>query len=243
MPEISETIVKEAKHHMNARKHEAIEITPHFFQLGTPAFPAYLSMGNEGMIIEGGTGPTFTIMIDQIESLAIDPKTIKYIVLTHTHPDHIGAVPHFQRDWPHIKLLASPTGAKILGKTELFKEFQLIDLGIAQLMKAKSEINTLPDPVEGYAFSVDSVVKEGDRIDLGAGITWKVYETPGHSPVILLYLRKRRALWRSVIPQDSMSLKRMYFGRITLNPLKNTAVPSGSWLCFRPNELSSVTMR
>ena len=167
---------------MGAKNHKPIEVTPHLFQLGTPAFPAYLSMGEEGMIIEGGTGPTFLIMVDQIKSLGIDPKKIKYIVLTHTHPDHIGAVPHFRRAWPHISLLASPTGAKILGKTELFKQFQLIDLGIAQLMKAKAEIDALPEPITDYAFKVDPVVKEGDRIELGAGITWHIYETPGHSP-------------------------------------------------------------
>lgn len=167
---------------MGARNHKPIEVTPHLFQLGTPAFPTYLSMGEEGMIIEGGTGSTFLIMVYQIKSLGIDPKKIKYIVLTHTHPDHIGAVPHFRRAWPHIKLLASPIGAKILKKTELFKQFQLIDLGIAQLMKAKAEIDSLPEPIKDYAFEVDSVVKEGDRIELGAGIAWHVYETPGHSP-------------------------------------------------------------
>jgi glyoxylase-like metal-dependent hydrolase (beta-lactamase superfamily II) len=167
---------------MGAKNHKPIEVTPHLFQLGTPAFPTYLSMGEEGMIIEGGTGSTFLIMVYQIKSLGIDPKKIKYIVLTHTHPDHIGAVPHFRRAWPHIKLLASPIGAKILKKTELFKQFQLIDLGIAQLMKAKAEIDSLPEPIKDYAFEVDSVVKEGDRIELGAGIAWHIYETPGHSP-------------------------------------------------------------
>ena len=135
---------------MNAKKHEPIEITPHLYQLGTPSFPAFLSMGKDGMLIEGGTGPTFSIMIDQIESLGIDPSIIKYIVLTHTHADHIGAVPHFQRAWPHIKLLASTMGAKILAKTELFKQFQLTDLGIAQLMKAKSEIDALSFPLPYY---------------------------------------------------------------------------------------------
>jgi glyoxylase-like metal-dependent hydrolase (beta-lactamase superfamily II) len=48
-------------------------------------------------------------------------------------------------------------------------------------MKAKSEIESLPDPVESYTFNVDSIIKEGDRIDLGEDITWTVYETPGHS--------------------------------------------------------------
>ena len=150
---------------MDVTNHKPVQVSSHLFQLGTPAFPAYLSLGEEGMIIEGGTGPTFLIMVDQIKFLGIDPEKIRYIVLTHTHPDHIGAVPHFQRAWPHIKLLTSPIGAKILAKTELFKQFQLVDLGIAQLMKAKAEIHALPAPIKDYTFKVDSVVKEGDRID------------------------------------------------------------------------------
>jgi glyoxylase-like metal-dependent hydrolase (beta-lactamase superfamily II) len=166
---------------MSAKKHEPIEVTPHLFQLGTPDFPAYLSMGEEGMIIEGGTGPTFPIMVEQIEALGVDPLKIKTIILTHTHPDHIGAVPHLQRRWPHVKLLVSPIGAQLLAKKELFKEFLLVDLGIAQLMKARSEIDTLPAPVRNYAFAVDAVVKEGDLIDLGEGIVWRIYETPGHA--------------------------------------------------------------
>ncbi len=173
---------KEETNRMKATNHKPLQVSSHLFQLGTPAFPAYLSMGEEGMIIEGGTGPTFLIMVDQIKSLGLDPQRIKYIVLTYTHPDHIGAVPHFQRAWPHIKLLTSSVGAKILSKTELFKQFQLVDLGIAQLMKAKAEIHALPEPIKDYTFKVDSLVKEGDRIDLGAGIAWGVYETPGHSP-------------------------------------------------------------
>lgn len=180
---------------MNSKKHKPVEITPNLFQLGTPAFPAYLSMGEDGMIIEGGTGPTFQIMLSQIKSLGIDPKAIKYITLTHTHPDHIGAIPHFQRQWPHIKLLASSIGEKILKRTELFKEFQLVDLGIAQLMKAKAEIDTMPEPVENYTFQVNSILKDGDKIDLGAGIVWSIYETPGHSPChIALFEEKEGTL-------------------------------------------------
>jgi glyoxylase-like metal-dependent hydrolase (beta-lactamase superfamily II) len=179
---------------MNSKMHEPIRITPRFFQLGTPEFPAYLSLGKEGMLIEGGTGATFSIMVDQIKTLGIDPETIKYIALTHTHPDHIGAVPHFQLHWPHIKLLASPIGSRILKKTELFREFELTDLGIAQLMKAKSEIESLPEPVKTYAFNVDSIIKEGDRIDLGEGVAWTVYETPGHSPCHISLFEEKEAI-------------------------------------------------
>ena len=140
------------------------------------------------MIIEGGTGPTFQIIVDQIRTMGIDPEKIKYIVLTHTHADHIGGVPHFKRAWPHIKLLASPVAAKILKKKELINEFILVDTGIAQLMKAKEEIDKLPPALEEYSFEVDSTVQEGDRIELGNGVVWDIYETPGHSPCqIALY--------------------------------------------------------
>ncbi len=171
--------------------HQPIELTSHLFQLGTPSFPVYLSVGDESMLIEGGTGATFAIIVDQLRYLGVEPETLKYIVLTHTHPDHIGAVPHFQRAWPHIKLLASHIGKRTLAKTELFKQFHLVDLGIAQLMKAKSEIDALPDPTTHYTFSVDSGVQEGDKIDLGQGVVWHVYETPGHSPCHLSFLEEK----------------------------------------------------
>ena len=175
--------------------HNPIVITPHLFQLGTPSFPAYLSMGEVGMIIEGGTGPTFGIIVSQIEALGIDPKKINYVVLTHSHADHIGGVPHLKRTWPHLKLLASSAGSETLRTKELLKEFLLVDLSIAQLMRARGELKRLPVQLEGYCFEADSVVKEGDRIDLGAGIVWEVHDTPGHSAChISLYEEKEGSL-------------------------------------------------
>jgi len=167
---------------MNIQQHPPIEVAKNFYQLGTPAFPAFLSMGETGMLIEGGTGPTFQIIVDQIKSLGIDPaEAIKYIVLTHTHADHIGGIPFFKKEWPHVKLLASPNAEKVFSKTELFWEFLLVDTGIAQLMRAKGEIDDLPPALDDYTFQLDKTVKEGDRIDLGNGVVWDVHETAGHS--------------------------------------------------------------
>jgi glyoxylase-like metal-dependent hydrolase (beta-lactamase superfamily II) len=166
---------------MAEKNYQPISITPNFYQIGTREFPAYLSMGEEGMIIEGGTGPTTKIMIQQIEELEIDQKRIKYIALTHTHPDHIGALPYLKHLWPHAKVVASPVAAEALCKEEMLKPFLYVDRSIGEIMKAKGEIEELPPAPEEYNFEVDWAVEEGDKIDLGSGIVWTVYHTPGHS--------------------------------------------------------------
>jgi len=167
---------------MYTTKHPPIALTDTFFQLGTPAFPAFLSMGDIGMLIEGGTGPTFPIIVEQIRILGISPERIQSIILTHTHADHIGGIPHFKRIWPHIKIIGSTHADRILQKKELFHEYIVADTAIAQLMKAKDEISDLPPILIEYHFGLDSKVKEGDKIDLGKGVKWDVYDTPGHSP-------------------------------------------------------------
>jgi glyoxylase-like metal-dependent hydrolase (beta-lactamase superfamily II) len=159
-----------------------IEITPNFFQLGTPFFPVYLSLGEDAMIIEGGTGGTFDIIVDQIKALAIDPQRIKYIALTHTHADHVGALPRLKALWPHLQVVAGERAPKYLGNEKIIQQFVSMDNAIAGIMAEKGEIPQVPDPLEAYTFPVDKVVKEGDNLDLGNDIRWTVYNVPGHSP-------------------------------------------------------------
>lgn len=176
-------------------KHEAIQVTPHLFQLGVSRFPAYLSMGEIGMIIEGGTGPTTDIIVSQIESLGIDPTSIKYIALTHTHADHVGGYPRLRKLWPHVKIIASPTAAKLLQGENFVKEFLRSDKMIGDILIEKGDIQKMPPDIDEYRFDVDWIVEEGDKIDLGHGIVWEVFSTPGHSPChISLFEEKERHL-------------------------------------------------
>lgn len=174
--------------------HEPIKFTPHLFQLGTNSFPVYLSMGEYGMIIEGGTGPTFDIIVSQIDSLGIDPADIRYIALTHSHSDHVGAVPHFKKRFPHIKILGGSVTEKIFKKERFLKDFLPADKMICDILKDKGDIHEMPPVLEKYAFEVDQVVSEGEKIELGKGISWVVFNTPGHSPChISLFEEKEKS--------------------------------------------------
>ncbi len=170
---------------------ETIKVTENFYQIGTPSFPAYLSLGEDVMVVEGGTGATAQLMVKQVKALGIDPQRIKYLALTHTHPDHIGALPHLKRIWPHVKIVASPTAAKTLRSEEMIKPFLYIDKSIAEIMKSKGEIDELPPKLDAYTFDVDWEVREGDTIDLGNGIEWTIYFAPGHSPCHIALFEKK----------------------------------------------------
>jgi hydroxyacylglutathione hydrolase len=85
---------------------------------------------------------------------------VKYILCTHAHFDHVGAVPELKEE----------TEAKIV--------LHRGDLGIyrkaPEYAKAWGfEIDPLPEP--------DLFVSEGDILELG-DLKFKVFHTPGHSP-------------------------------------------------------------
>jgi 2-aminobenzoylacetyl-CoA thioesterase len=169
--------------------------TEHFFQLGTPFFPVYLSLGKEAMLIEGGTGGELNLVKEQIKELGIDFEKIKYITLTHSHADHIGLVPHLAREWEHFKLCANQKVAESLKNPDVIKEFINMDNFIAERLKSIGEISDLPPKLDNYSFNVDNCINEGDKLDLGSGISWKVLNIAGHSPCqIALYEEKEGTL-------------------------------------------------
>lgn len=176
---------------MTLKKFAPIKITENFYQLGTTFFPMYLSIGNDAMLMEGGTGGTASIVIDQINQIGIDPARIKYLALTHSHGDHIGAVTALRNKWPHLKLIANVTASKILTYEKVIEEFLKLDDFIVKRMKVLEEITEYPEKFQTHNFKVDTIIEEGSTIDLGAGIIWDVYYTPGHSTCQVAYHNKK----------------------------------------------------
>ncbi len=175
---------------MQERSYRPGTLTPNFYLLGTPLYPAYLSMGEYGVIFEGGISATASLLVEQINELGIHPERIKYVALTHTHPDHIGAIPYMKRLWPHIKVIGGSVAAKLLKREEAVKEFLQVDNSINENLLIRGEISEWPTVLDNYAFEVDRTIQDTEQIDLGGGIVWTAYETPGHSPCHLSYFNQ-----------------------------------------------------
>ena len=107
----------------------------------------------EGMIIDPGAEADE--ILRAVEKLKLK---IKIIVLTHRHPDHVGAVVRVRQ----------VTGAKVAMHSEMAKYLP------------QSSKYIYGSSLKGTP-GADIILKEGDNIDVGE-LKFKVLHTPGHTP-------------------------------------------------------------
>jgi glyoxylase-like metal-dependent hydrolase (beta-lactamase superfamily II) len=109
----------------------------------------------EGLIIDPGAEGERLIKFIQEKKISI-----RYIINTHGHPDHIGA----------NRKVKEHTSAPIL-----------IHQRDAPMLTKSDSILTLIFPLEYSSPPADTLIKDGDLIEC-AGMKLKVLHTPGHTP-------------------------------------------------------------
>jgi len=138
----------------------------------------YVIRSDEGLlVIDTGLGFSTALVFKMMMSSGLDPRTVRYIVNTHCHIDHIGGNQDFINLAEDVKVLVH----------ELDAEYMI-----------KGDVNAIePTGLLKYnikPFKVDIKLKDGDKIEFG-DYEFRVIHTPGHSPgCICLYDEEYKVL-------------------------------------------------
>jgi len=127
---------------------------------------SFVIFGKENVyLIDSGVADSMDIILNYIENTDYSKNNIKTLVLTHSHPDHIGSAASIKEK----------TDCEILAHEEE-KEW------IENIEKQFSD-----RPVPGFqsfvnrSVKVDHFIKDNDLIQLETDLSIKVIHTPGHS--------------------------------------------------------------
>jgi hydroxyacylglutathione hydrolase len=125
----------------------------------------YVAFGESIHLIDCGVAGCESTIYDYIKEQGRDPKEISSLILTHSHPDHIGAA----------KSIKNQTSCTVFAH-KLERDW---------IEDTEQQFKDRPVPgfqtlVEG-SVGVDNLLEGGEIIELEKGILCKTVHTPGHS--------------------------------------------------------------
>ena len=98
---------------------------------------------------------------------------LDYVLLSHSHYDHMGALPFIKKDMPDAVVCGSEHCRDILKRPGAKKMMKSLGTAARDLYEPDSDLDI---PVDGIG--VDMVLKDGDRISLGEEYIWRQRDIP-----------------------------------------------------------------
>lgn len=173
-----------------------VEVTDGLWMLGINEYPLYLVRGQtEAAIFEGGVGCVGPLVLEQMEALAIDKRSVKQLIVPHGHPDHVMAIPLLREALPNLAVLTSELAAGSLGNEKAISFFLKIDAALTDsLLKAgRVRQEHRPKPLAEKRIAVDRIIKEGDTITVDE-FSFHAIHTPGHGDCNLSFHEPSRGI-------------------------------------------------
>jgi len=154
-------------------------ITEQILALGSRSIRMYLIKGEFYALLGGGVPWIVDKLETQLEHFGIDRSRIRYLVISHAHHDHCGAVPYLLKRYPHIETVASDYGAQLLNKSKPVELIRSVNRKTLDGMGMPHHYKNISLDFEPIPISIRA--DDGDSLDLGNGIELLFYLTPGHS--------------------------------------------------------------
>jgi len=150
----------------------------------------YLLFGDSIHLIDSGVAGAAGAIWDYIKQQGRDPQEVSSLILTHSHPDHLGAA----------KSLKAQTGCTIFAHKN--EQDWIEDTEKQYQDRPVPGFHTL---VEG-AVEVDVLVEDGELLELEKDLRCQIIHTPGHSRgSISLFFEEESALFTGdtlILPGD-----------------------------------------
>jgi glyoxylase-like metal-dependent hydrolase (beta-lactamase superfamily II)/uncharacterized membrane protein len=150
---------------------------------GGPGGEVFLISGSEKTaVIDSGMAFGAEKLIENLKKELGDRK-LDYVILTHTHYDHVGGLPYLRKEWPELVSLGAAYGKYVFERPNALKVIKNLS---KTAWKTYRPDNKRPKVLmEGL--SIDQVIKEDDVISLGDR-SLRVIETPGHTNCSLSFV-------------------------------------------------------
>jgi glyoxylase-like metal-dependent hydrolase (beta-lactamase superfamily II) len=139
----------------------------------------YLIYGKRIFLVDSGVASSEKIILDYLKSTGRHPEEISQIILTHSHPDHIGAA----------RAMKSISGCTVFAHAAEMSWIEDVDL-----QERERPVPGFKSLVGG-SVHVDQTLQDGDVLELDDA-SLKAMHTPGHSSgSICLWLPEEGALF------------------------------------------------
>jgi metallo-beta-lactamase class B len=165
---------------LEAQRKDPFKLFDNVHYVGLQTVSAFLVTTSAGpVLVDSGYAQTVDWLIDNVRKSGVDPATIRYVFVTHSHLDHVGGAARIRQI----------SGARVGLSAE---DWDVVE---KQQQSAQQRQNFPP-------LARDLVLKDGESITVGDQ-TFKFYVTPGHTPgatSVEFQVRDRGRSYRAIVP-------------------------------------------
>lgn len=125
----------------------------------------YIVLGKRIFLVDSGVANSEHAIFEYIREAGRNPEEISHLILTHSHPDHIGAARAIKKA-SRCTICAHPA-----------EKSWIEDVDLQSKERPVPGFNALV----GGSVSVDCVLEEGKKLEIDENLQLEVFHTPGHS--------------------------------------------------------------